>query len=96
MQRGVVKVSERGLTSACAAVQGAPSFDTCHSFTIPDAIPRDHELVGVRAVLGRGPQPHHMVLMECPGDLWALPFITRSTDFCSSYSKDLDAACEVW
>lgn len=77
-------------------LQGASDRYTCHTFTIPDSIPDHREFVAVRAALGGGSHLHHVLLMECPADLWFLQDVTRSTEACMLNSGGLYAACNRW
>jgi hypothetical protein len=50
----------------------------------------------VRTVLDGASHLHHVLLMECPADLWFLQDITGSVEACTRYSGSLFAACSRW
>jgi hypothetical protein len=69
---------------------------SCHPIRIPDTIPAHHEFVGVRISLDGESHLHHILLMECPADLWFLSDITRTSEMCTTHSGSMFAACNRW
>jgi hypothetical protein len=59
-------------------MQGTPDMYSCHPFHIPDSIPDEREFVGVRVGLDGASHLHHILLMECPGELEAVQLAVPS------------------
>lgn len=77
-------------------VLGTPDMYSCHPFRIPEGISDEREFVGVRVGLDGESHLHHILLMECPGDLWFLEDITRNSEMCTTHSGTMFAACNRW
>uniref|UniRef100_A0A383VWF0 Uncharacterized protein n=1 Tax=Tetradesmus obliquus TaxID=3088 RepID=A0A383VWF0_TETOB len=77
-------------------VLGAPDLYSCHPYVIPDSVPDEREFVGVRVGLDGASHLHHILLMECPGDLWFLKDITRNSEMCTTHSGSMFSACNRW
>jgi hypothetical protein len=74
--------------------QGTPDTYSCHPIRIPDSVPDAREFVGVRIGLDGASHLHHVLLMECPADLWFIQDITRNSEMCTTHSGGWAAAAQ--